>query len=72
LNQGFDQVVIRGDREGSRSFVAWYLKQGQLLAADCINRPKEFLVAKQLLSREITVDPIKLADESLDPKTFAP
>lgn len=72
LNQGFDQVVIRGDREGSRSFVAWYLKQGQLLAADCINRPKEFLVAKQLLSREITVDPVKLADESLDPKTFAP
>ena len=72
LNQGFDQVVIRGDREGSRSFVAWYLKQGQLLAADCINRPKEFLVAKQLLSREITVDPVKLADESLDPKTFVP
>lgn len=70
LNQGFDQVVIRGDREGSRSFVAWYLKQGQLLAADCINRPKEFLVAKQLLSREITVDPVKLADDSLDPKIF--
>lgn len=70
LNQGFDQVVIRGDREGSRSFVAWYLKQGQLLAADCINRPKEFLVAKQLLSREITVDPVKLVDDSIDPKIF--
>ncbi len=70
LNQGFDQVIIRGDREGSRSFVAWYLKQGQLLAADCINRPKEFLVAKQLLSREITVDPVKLVDDSIDPKIF--
>ena len=70
LSQGFDQVLIRGDHKHSRSFVAWYLKGGRLLAADCINRPKEFLVAKQLLSRGITVDPIKLVDESIDPKTF--
>lgn len=70
LSQGFDQVLIRGDHKHSRSFVAWYLKEGRLLAADCINRPKEFLVAKQLLSRGITVDPIKLIDESIDPKTF--
>lgn len=70
LSQGFDQVLIRGDNKHSRSFVAWYLKEGKLLAADCVNRPKEFLVAKQLLSREITVDPVKLVDESIDPKTF--
>ena len=70
LSQGFDQVLIRGDHKYSRSFVAWYLKGGRLLAADCINRPKEFLVAKQLLSRGIAVDPAKLVDESIDPKTF--
>jgi 3-phenylpropionate/trans-cinnamate dioxygenase ferredoxin reductase subunit len=70
LSQGFDQVVIHGDHENSRSFVAWYLRKGKLLAADCVNRPKEFLVAKQLLSRGIKVDPAKLVDESIDPKTF--
>jgi len=70
LNQGFDQVLIRGDNKHGWSFVAWYLKEGKLLAADCVNRPKEFLVAKQLLSREITVDPAKLVDESIDPKIF--
>lgn len=70
LSQGFDQVVIRGDHKNSRSFVAWYLKQGKLLAADCVNRPKEFLVAKKLLSRGDIVDPDKLVDESIDPKTF--
>lgn len=70
LSQGFDQVVVRGDRENTRSFVAWYLKQGKLLAADCINRPREFMVAKQLLVKGLDVDPLKLADESVDPKTF--
>ena len=70
LSQGFDQVVIRGDRYHGRSFVAWYLKRGKLLAADCINRPKEFMVAKQLLVKGLQVDPLKLADESIDVKEF--
>lgn len=70
LSQGFDQVVIRGDQFHGRSFVAWYLKQGKLLAADCINRPKEFMVAKQLLVKGLQVDPLKLADESIDVKEF--
>ena len=68
LSQGFDRVVIRGDRYHGRSFVAWYLKRGKLLAADCINRPKEFMVAKQLLVKGLQVDPLKLADESIDVK----
>jgi 3-phenylpropionate/trans-cinnamate dioxygenase ferredoxin reductase subunit len=70
LSQGFDQVVIRGDRYHGRSFVAWYLKKGKLLAADCINRPKEFVVAKQLLVKGLDVDPLKLADESIDVKAL--
>ena len=41
---------------------------GRLLAADCINRPKEFMVARQLLARGLAVDPVALADETIDPK----
>ena len=70
MNQGYDQVLIRGDHKSGRSFVAWYLKEGMLLAADCVNRPKEFIAAKQVLQRSITVHPAQLADESLDPRTF--
>ena len=67
-NLGYDQVIIRGDSKQGRSFVAWYLKQGKLLAADCINRPKEFMVTKQLLAKGLSVDVQKLADDDLDPK----
>jgi 3-phenylpropionate/trans-cinnamate dioxygenase ferredoxin reductase subunit len=67
-NAGYDQVILRGDHQQGRSFVAWYLKQGHLIAADCINRPKEFMVAKQLLAQQIPVNSQQLADESIDPR----
>ena len=70
LNQGYDQVVVRGDQTTGRDFVAWYLKDGQLLAADCINRPKEFMITKRLLLNGAVIDPALLADESLEPKSL--
>ncbi len=69
-NQDYDQVVLRGDYQHGRSFVAWYLKQGKLIAADCINRPKEFMVAKQLLAKGLAVDAHHVADDSLDPRSL--
>ena len=68
LNHGFDQVIIRGDIEKSRSFVAWYLKNDQLIAADCVNRPKEFIIAKQALAGAKSIDLSKLADDTINPK----
>lgn len=67
-NLGYDRVVIRGDLVSGRSFVAWYLKGDRLLAADCINRPKEFMAAKQLLARGVPVDSSVLSNDNLDPK----
>ena len=68
LSQGYDQLVIRGDYEQGRSFVAWYLKDGKLLAADCVNRGKEFMTAKKLIQSGIEVDASLLADDTIDPK----
>lgn len=68
LNHDYDQVIIRGDIHGSRNFVAWYLKKGRLIAADCINRPKEFMIAKQALAGIKTIDTSKLSDDNIDPK----
>ncbi|GAA0827113.1 FAD-dependent oxidoreductase [Marinomonas arenicola] len=70
LSQGHDQVVIRGDHKSSRSFAVFYLRAGQLICADCINRPKEFMICKRLITQGKTVDPERLADESIEPRDF--
>jgi len=68
LSQGYDQVVVRGDIESGRSFAAFYLREGKLIAADCVNRPPEFMVAKKILSTGAAINIDKLADESVPPK----
>lgn len=68
LSQGYDQVVIRGDRHAGRSFVAFYFRDGKLIAADCVNRPQEFMVSKRVIAESLPVDPNRLADESIAPK----
>jgi len=65
LSQGYDRVVIRGDKENGRSFAAFYFQGARLLAADCINRPQEFMLSKKIILDNLTVDPERLADESV-------
>ena len=68
VNTDYDQIIIRGDRQNSRSFVVWYLRRGEVIAADCINRPKEFMVARQMIEKNLTLKPEVLADDSYDPR----
>jgi len=63
LNQGYDQIVLRGQPE-SRSFIVFYLKNGRLLAADAISRPGEFALAKKLVSARAVLSYDQLADET--------
>lgn len=49
LSIGFDDIVIRGDME-TEKFSAWYYAGDKLLAVDCINAPKDFMLAKKLLN----------------------
>lgn len=70
LSQGYDQVVMRGDPDSGRSFAAFYLKNGQLIAADCINRPQEFLLAKKIIADKVAVDAHCLADETIAVKAL--
>lgn len=65
LSQGYDQVIVRGDRRAGRSFAAFYLKKGLLIAADCINRPQEFLLSKRIITQKLTIQPERLADDSV-------
>ena len=69
LSQGHDQFVLRGSM-AARSFTAFYLKEGRLLAADAINRPADFMVAKRLVAAGRVLDAACLADESVPLKTL--
>lgn len=65
LSQGYDQVVVRGDRLSTRSFAVFYLKKGRLIAADCVNRPQEFLLSKKIIAGNLTIQLTQLEDDSV-------
>ncbi len=69
LSQGFDQIVVRGDR-AQRKFSAFYLLAGKLIAVDAINSPADFMLAKKLIVAEARPDPSQLADTDFALKTL--
>ncbi len=68
INHDYDRVVLRGDANGSRSMAAFYLKNNEVIAADCINRAPEFAAVKKALSKGLKIRVDDLADESIKPK----
>ena len=68
LSQGYDDVVIRGDIHQSRSFAAFYLSDGEIIAVDAVNRPKEFMMGKRLIMQKARLDKNQLADEAISMK----
>ena len=67
LSQGYDQVVIRGE-PASRSFSCLYLKDGVLIAVDAVNKPKDFMQSKALISIHARIEPALLADGDVELK----
>lgn len=61
----WDEIVVRGSVE-ERSFTACYLKDGVLLAALAMNRPRDARRAMKLISARATPDPEALRDEDVD------
>ncbi|ALE80340.1 NAD(P)/FAD-dependent oxidoreductase [Pseudonocardia alni] len=49
LSTGYDEVVIDGDPSRDRSFSCFYLRAGSIIAADCVNRPRDFMFSKQAI-----------------------
>ncbi|PAY21646.1 pyridine nucleotide-disulfide oxidoreductase, partial [Dietzia natronolimnaea] len=52
LNTGYDEVVLSGDPTRDRDFSCFYLRGGELLAADCINRPRDFMFSKRAITQQ--------------------
>ncbi|MFZ1989092.1 MAG: FAD-dependent oxidoreductase [Alphaproteobacteria bacterium] len=70
LNQGYDQVVLRGD-PGSRKFAAFYLKAGRLIAVDAINAAPEYMMGRKLIGEWAVIAPERLADLKVPMKEMA-
>jgi 3-phenylpropionate/trans-cinnamate dioxygenase ferredoxin reductase subunit len=69
LSTGYDEVVLRGD-PAARSFAAFYLKGGQILAVDAVNSPREFIAGKKLVANRTRVAPDVLRDARVDLATI--
>ncbi|KQZ85260.1 ferredoxin [Microbacterium sp. Root166] len=63
LSSGHDQVVVRGD-PGADRVAFLYLREGRLIAADCVNSPADFAAVRRALAGDVRVDPRRLADTS--------
>ncbi len=68
ISSGYDQIVLRGSTaiqgDSPPNFCVYYFKNKELIAADCINRPKEFMLAKLWLQNQHTPDTTKLIDDT--------
>ena len=69
LSEGYEDLVIRGNTE-TPSFIAFYLKNGVVIAADSINRPGDFMAAKRFVGERMTIAPARLADETVPLKSL--
>ncbi|MBB5640572.1 NAD(P)/FAD-dependent oxidoreductase [Cryobacterium roopkundense] len=49
LSGGHDQIVLRGEPD-SEKFSVLYYRAGQLIAADCINKPLDFIAVRGALN----------------------
>lgn len=69
LSEGYDDIVIRGEIENSRSFAAFYFKGDKILAVDAVNSPREFMFTKMVLTKGQGLDKKILAKTDTDLKS---
>lgn len=64
LSIGYDQAVVRGD-PATRSFSVIHLKQGKVIALDCVNATKDYVQGRKLVEAGAVIDPARLADAAV-------
>lgn len=70
LSQGYDQTVVRGDPV-NRAFSVIYLKDGRVIALDCVNSTKDYVQGKALVVGGLRIAPERLVDASRPLKDLA-
>jgi 3-phenylpropionate/trans-cinnamate dioxygenase ferredoxin reductase subunit len=69
LSTGHEEEVVRGD-PSARSFSIVYLKQGRVVALDCVNAVKDYVQGKALVVGEAVIPAARLADASVPLKAM--
>jgi 3-phenylpropionate/trans-cinnamate dioxygenase ferredoxin reductase subunit len=71
ISRGHDQTVMRGD-PARGSFSLLYLRQGRLIALDCVNSVKDYVQGRTLILSGALLNSALLANDSIALKDIAP
>jgi len=71
INLGFDQAVMRGSI-AERSFSVVYLREGRVVALDCVNMVKDYVQGRKLVEAGVRPDLTRLADANVPLKDLMP
>lgn len=69
LSLGYDATVLRGD-PAERSFSVIYLKEGRVIALDCVNRTRDYAQGRKLIEARAVIAPEQLLDTEIDLKAM--
>ncbi|WP_159711269.1 NAD(P)/FAD-dependent oxidoreductase [Sphingomonas sp. AX6] len=69
LSAGYDAVVLRGN-PARRSFSVIYLKQGRVIALDCVNATRDYVQGRRLVVDALSPSLDQLRDENLPLKAL--
>lgn len=67
LSVDYDEIIVRGYTE-DRSFSLVYLKQGKVIALDCVNATKDYVQGRKLVMNGDRIEPILLANNEIQLK----
>ncbi len=69
LSGGHDTAVLRGD-PATRSFSVVYLKQGRVIALDCVNMVRDYAHGRKLVEQGVLLSATEAADTTRQLKEF--
>jgi 3-phenylpropionate/trans-cinnamate dioxygenase ferredoxin reductase component len=69
LSIGHDRIVIRGN-PADRAFSLVYLKEGVVIALDCVNMVRDYAQGRALVASRLHPDPALLADVAVPLKSL--
>ncbi len=64
ISIGYDATVLRGD-PADKKFSVVYLREGVVIALDCVNNTKDYVQGRKLVMARAEVDPEVLADSAV-------
>jgi 3-phenylpropionate/trans-cinnamate dioxygenase ferredoxin reductase subunit len=71
LSSGHDALIVRGE-PANRSFSVIYLKQGRVIALDCVNATKDYVQGRALVIGGIAPPADQLSDPEVPLKSLIP